>query len=79
MLGEITTVSLMSSESSFTLLFQDKIGGLEFEDRESGAYMPAVPKEGLLYMNIGDMFSRISNGKRPLHSHLPQCIAIRSN
>ena len=71
------TIKLINSESSFTLLFQDSVGGLEFEDRESGAFMPAVPSEGLLYMNIGDVFSRISNGKRPLYSRPSQCTTIR--
>jgi isopenicillin N synthase-like dioxygenase len=48
--------------SSFTFLFQDG-PGLEFGDRKTGDFMPATPIEGVMYMNIGDMFQRISNGK----------------
>ncbi|KAJ8069313.1 hypothetical protein OCU04_002970 [Sclerotinia nivalis] len=46
----------------FTLLFQDTSGGLEFGDCRTGGFMPATPKDGIVYMNIGDMFQRISNG-----------------
>jgi isopenicillin N synthase-like dioxygenase len=49
--------------SSFTLLFQETHGGLEFGDRKTGEFIPATPKEGVVYMNIGDMFQRISNGE----------------
>lgn len=49
--------------SAFTLLFQDAHGGLQFLDRASGDFIDAIPKEGVLYMNIGDMFQRISNGR----------------
>ena len=47
--------------SLFTFLFQDENSGLEFGDRASGEFIPATPREGILYMNIGDMFQRISN------------------
>lgn len=53
--------------SQFTLLFQDQHGGLQFLDRASGEFIDAAPKDGVLYMNIGDMFQRVSNGK-PLPS-----------
>ncbi|KAL9593937.1 MAG: hypothetical protein Q9219_007303 [cf. Caloplaca sp. 3 TL-2023] len=53
--------------SSFTLLFQDSHGGLEFANRETSGFMPAAPIENTLYMNIGDMFIRLSNGKTFLH------------
>jgi isopenicillin N synthase-like dioxygenase len=36
---------------------------LEFGDRKTGEFMPATPQEGIVYMNIGDMFQRISNGE----------------
>jgi isopenicillin N synthase-like dioxygenase len=49
--------------STFTFLFQDENAGLEFGDRASGDFIPATPREGVLYMNIGDMFQRISNSK----------------
>ncbi|KAF1978149.1 putative leucoanthocyanidin dioxygenase [Bimuria novae-zelandiae CBS 107.79] len=47
--------------SLFTLLFQDDHGGLEFLDRQTNTFIPASPKDGVLYMNIGDMFQRLSN------------------
>ncbi|OCL06357.1 putative leucoanthocyanidin dioxygenase [Glonium stellatum] len=55
--------------STFTLLFQDTHGGLEFIDRKTGEFMPATPKEEVVYMNIGDMFQRISNGFYPSALH----------
>ncbi|KAF2704180.1 putative leucoanthocyanidin dioxygenase [Pleomassaria siparia CBS 279.74] len=55
--------------SAFTLLFQDTHGGLQFLDRASGEFIDAVPTEGVLYMNIGDMFQRISNGYYPSALH----------
>jgi isopenicillin N synthase-like dioxygenase len=51
------------SDSQFTLLFQDEHGGLQFLDRASKEFIDAVPQPGVLYMNIGDMFQRVSNGK----------------
>ncbi|KAF2649778.1 putative leucoanthocyanidin dioxygenase [Lophiostoma macrostomum CBS 122681] len=55
--------------SSFTLLFQDENGGLQFLDRASNEFIDAVPKDGVLYMNIADMFQRISNGFYPSALH----------
>ncbi|KAH8701528.1 putative leucoanthocyanidin dioxygenase [Talaromyces proteolyticus] len=55
--------------STFTLLFQDTHGGLEFHDRQTDEFAPATPKEGVVYMNIGDMFQRISNGFYPSARH----------
>ncbi|KAJ3543706.1 hypothetical protein NM208_g3441 [Fusarium decemcellulare] len=49
--------------SSFTILFQDANGGLKYFDRPSETFRDAIPKEGVLYMNIGDMFERVSNGE----------------
>lgn len=49
--------------STFTFLFQDENAGLEFGDRASGEFIPAIPRNDVLYMNIGDMFQRISNSK----------------
>ncbi|KAF2198624.1 putative leucoanthocyanidin dioxygenase, partial [Delitschia confertaspora ATCC 74209] len=55
--------------SLFTLLFQDVVGRLEFLDREIGDYVPATPQEGVVYMNVGDMFQRLSNGIYPSAMH----------
>lgn len=50
--------------STFTLLFQDSAGGLEFADREAeGEFLPAVPDGDKLYLNVGDMLMRLSNGE----------------
>lgn len=49
--------------SSFTLLFQDSNGGLMYFDRPSDTFIDAPPKEGVITMNIGDMFERLSNGE----------------
>jgi hypothetical protein len=48
--------------STFTMLFQNESAGLEFGDRKTGEFMSAIPTEGVLYINIGDMLQRISNG-----------------
>ena len=49
--------------STFTLLFQDECGGLEFEDpNHAGSFLPAVAVPGALTLNVGDMLQRFSNG-----------------
>lgn len=48
------------------MLFQDAQSGLEFGDRTTGEFLPAITKEGVLYLNIGDMGQRFSNGKLPI-------------
>ncbi|KAI9654991.1 MAG: hypothetical protein M1821_005744 [Bathelium mastoideum] len=55
--------------SSFTLLFQDDSGGLEFKSNTTGAFVPAIPDGDKLYLNIGDMFMRITNGMCPAATH----------
>jgi isopenicillin N synthase-like dioxygenase len=66
--------------SAFTLLFQDTHGGLQFLDRASGYFIDAVPKEGVLYMNIGDMFQRISNGmSNSCSEYLSMCLLTSLN
>lgn len=50
--------------STFTLLFQDSAGGLEFEDRSNkNEFLPAAPDGDKLYLNVGDMLMRLSNSK----------------
>lgn len=48
---------------AFTLLFQDGAGGLELMDPESEEYLGALPEEGVLVLNVGDMLQRVTNGK----------------
>lgn len=55
--------------SSFTLSFQDATGGLEFRDRKSDLFMPVVPRKDAVYLNIGDMMERSSNGLYPACTH----------
>ena len=49
-------------KSTFTLLFQSGHGGLEVMNRTTGDFIPAMPKGDMLYLTIGDFFTRISNG-----------------
>ena len=52
-----------AQNSTFTMLFQDDCGGLEFEDPNNpGSFVPAAPTIGALTLNIGDMLQRFSNG-----------------
>lgn len=52
-----------TQSSTFTMLFQDDCGGLEFEDpNHAGLFVPATPVPGTLALNIGDMLQRFSNG-----------------
>ena len=64
-----------AQNSSFTMLFQDDCGGLEFEDPDHpGSFVPAAPVHSALALNIGDMLQRLSNGafsSSPSHSPLP--------
>ncbi|KAM5346359.1 hypothetical protein ACJ41O_009364 [Fusarium nematophilum] len=55
--------------STFTLLFQDSSGGLMFLDRASDTFVDALPMDNVLYMNVGDMLERISNGIYPSALH----------
>ncbi|KAI9711289.1 MAG: hypothetical protein M1820_002276 [Bogoriella megaspora] len=56
--------------SSFTFLFQDDCGGLEFENpAQKGDFLAATPQSGTLVLNIGDMVQRISNDVYPSATH----------
>jgi len=55
--------------STFTILFQDTQSGLEFGNHENGEFLPATTKDGVLYLNIGDMGQRLSNGFYPSGLH----------
>jgi isopenicillin N synthase-like dioxygenase len=56
---------------AFTMLFQDGTGGLELMDPESKEYLGALPEEGVLVLNVGDMLQRFTNGKDPIS---PVCL-----
>ena len=51
-----------SDIGSITLLFQDNTGGLQIET-SSGNFIDAVPIEGTVLINIGDMLQSWSRGK----------------
>ena len=45
------------------MLFQDNRGGLELLDPNSQSFLAAIPEEGTLVLNIGDMLQRFTNGQ----------------
>lgn len=52
-----------TQDSTFTMLFQDDCGGLDFEHPDhAGLFIPATPIPGALALNVGDMLQRFSNG-----------------
>ena len=62
-LAFLFSTPLTLKPSTFTLLFQDECGGLEFEDpNHVGSFLPALPVPGALTLNVGDMLQRLSNG-----------------
>ncbi|KAK2192836.1 hypothetical protein NP493_21g00015 [Ridgeia piscesae] len=46
-----------SDYGSITLLFQDDVGGLQLRSR-NGKFVPATPKAGTMYINIGEVLQR---------------------
>ncbi|TVY43406.1 1-aminocyclopropane-1-carboxylate oxidase [Lachnellula occidentalis] len=58
--GEVDRLGAHTDFDSFTLLWQDELGGLEVRDK-SGRWVDVRPVEGALVMNIGDVLQRWSN------------------
>ncbi|KAL4791286.1 hypothetical protein BDV19DRAFT_401479 [Aspergillus venezuelensis] len=59
-----------SDWSSITLLFQDDCGGLEVEDiSRPGTFVPALPVNNSIIMNIGDLLMRWSNDRLRSTTH----------
>ncbi|KDN53201.1 Clavaminate synthase-like protein [Tilletiaria anomala UBC 951] len=50
-----------SDYGSITLLFQDKVGGLEVQNPNTGTYIPAKPIDDTIVINVGDLLARWSN------------------
>lgn len=50
-----------SDYGTVTLLFQDMVGGLEVQDKATGAFVPAKPVADTVVVNIGDLLQRWSN------------------
>lgn len=53
---------LTSTIRTFTMLLQNDQGGLELRDPNSKEFLHAVPEEGTLVLNVGDMLQRFTNG-----------------
>jgi len=62
--GKLDRLGAHTDFDSFTLLWQDEVGGLEVKDK-SGTWIGVQPVEGALVMNIGDVLQRWSNGMPP--------------
>lgn len=57
-------INAHSDFGTLTLLFQDKVGGLEIEDpHHPGVFRAAEPVEGAVLVNIGDLMARWSNDR----------------
>ncbi|KAE9379596.1 oxidoreductase-like protein [Stipitochalara longipes BDJ] len=72
--GKTDRLGTHSDFDSFTLLWQDANGGLQFKVPGTDVWTSVMPIEGAVLMNIGDVLQRWSNGKlqSTLHRvHLP--------
>lgn len=69
-------INAHSDFGTLTLLFQDKVGGLEIEDpKRPGVFRPAEPIDGCVLVNVGDLMARWSNDRYKSTIHrvgLPQ-------
>jgi isopenicillin N synthase-like dioxygenase len=50
-----------SDYGTLTLLFQDSVGGLEVQNPDTGAFVPANPIPSTIIVNVGDLLERWSN------------------
>lgn len=65
--GRMVRMPAHSDWSSMTMLFQDDCGGLEVEDpKKPGTFIAAMPMEGAIVMNVGDLLQHWSNGTSPV-------------
>ncbi|KAK0125676.1 hypothetical protein ONS95_000320 [Cadophora gregata] len=56
--GEVDRLGAHTDFDSFTLLFQDSLGGLTVKHPGTGKWIDAPPIEGAVVMNIGDALER---------------------
>lgn len=63
--GELDRLGAHTDFDAFTILFQDKLGGLKVKHPSTKTWIDASPVEGALVMNIGDVLARWSNGTHP--------------
>ncbi|KAG4438374.1 hypothetical protein IFR05_006136 [Cadophora sp. M221] len=59
--GEVDRLGAHTDFDSFTLLFQDSLGGLTVKHPRTSKWVDAPPIEGAVVMNIGDALERWSN------------------
>ncbi len=52
-----------------TLLFQDKMGGLEVFNHTCKAWIKVAPEEGAILLNLGDIMEILTNGRLPAAWH----------
>lgn len=58
--------SRINAHSDFglcTLLFQDDVGGLEIDPGRNGEFVPALPVEGTVVVNVGELMQRLTNDR----------------
>ena len=58
-----------TDSGSVTLLWQDKVGGLEIEDVASGNFIPVSSPVPAVLVNLGDAMERWTNGVLPAAYH----------
>ena len=62
--GKRSRINAHSDFGTLTLLFQDRVGGLEIEDPHSpGVFRSVEPMEGAVLVNVGDLMARWSNDR----------------
>lgn len=66
--GEVEGLGMHTDMSCVTIIYQDKMGGLQVRSEE-GKWMDISPCEGTLLVNIGDMLQAWSNEKLRSSEH----------
>ncbi|KAI0206166.1 hypothetical protein F4808DRAFT_409136 [Astrocystis sublimbata] len=60
--GEVARMPAYSNWGTFTMMFQDRRGGLQVEDRDrKGGFVDVKPRMNVLVMSVGDSLMRWSN------------------
>lgn len=60
--GALDRIGAHTDIDSFTLLWQDDLGGLAIKHPGTGKWTDVLPIEGAVIMNSGDILGRWSNG-----------------
>ncbi|KAL2075851.1 hypothetical protein VTL71DRAFT_794 [Oculimacula yallundae] len=70
--GDVDRLGAHTDFDSFTLLFQDSLGGLSVKHPKTANWVDAAPIEGAVVMNIGDALERWNYLTSTMHRvHLP--------